>query len=223
MKNLCSCGIGWKWYTNEGVVFCIFLIILFFWRQLCWNIHINYFFVSPPFMYILDRYFGDNYIEIFLIISLWVHISIKCLWNFSWTEIQYGWPGLWLADIFFTSTQERLKGSTLNLVQMFLMESRPSVVTFTVDTITIMTILASDWMTLLQLLLKNRSDLLQSWHNYPYQVLTKCCYFLSEYEIQYGCHGFWFAVTFWSSSEEPLQGSTQNLAQLSYSGSDQVL
>jgi len=48
------------------------------------------------------------------------------------SEIQYCRHGLWLADTFWTSSQEQLKGSChkCSLPQMFLMRSRPSVVTF---------------------------------------------------------------------------------------------
>jgi len=57
-------------------------------------------------------------------------VLTKCCYFLSWSEIRYGRPGLWLADTFWTSSQVRLKGSTPNLPQMFLMRSRPSVVTF---------------------------------------------------------------------------------------------
>jgi len=48
----------------------------------------------------------------------------------SKSEMQYGHPGLKLADTFSTSSQEWLKGFTPIFPQMFFMRSRPSVVTF---------------------------------------------------------------------------------------------
>jgi len=45
--------------------------------------------------------------------SLWVPDQVLILQSRS--EIQYGYPGLWLADTFSTSSQERLQESTLNL------------------------------------------------------------------------------------------------------------
>jgi len=48
----------------------------------------------------------------------------------------------------------------------------------------------------------------------PYEVLTKCCYFLSRSEIQYGCPDLWLADTFWTSSQERLKGSTPILPQM---------
>jgi len=48
-------------------------------------------------------------------------VPTKYCYFSSWCEIQYGCPGLWLADTFWTSSQERLKGSTPNLPQIFLM------------------------------------------------------------------------------------------------------
>jgi len=56
----------------------------------------------------------------------------KCCYFLSRSEIQYGHPSLFLADTFSTS-QERLKGSAVNLTQMVLIRSWPSVVTFKVD------------------------------------------------------------------------------------------
>jgi len=57
-------------------------------------------------------------------------VLTKCCYFLIWSEIQYGRPGLWLADTFSTSSQEWQMESTPNLPQMFLMRSRPSVVTF---------------------------------------------------------------------------------------------
>jgi len=57
-------------------------------------------------------------------------VPTKCCYFSSRSKIQYGHPGLWLADTYWTSSQELLKGSTPNLPQMFLLRSRPSVVTF---------------------------------------------------------------------------------------------
>jgi len=54
----------------------------------------------------------------------------KCCYFLNRSEIQYGHHGLWLADTFWTSSQEWLKESTSNLPYMFLMRSWPSVVTF---------------------------------------------------------------------------------------------
>jgi len=42
-------------------------------------------------------------------------VPTKYCYFSSRSEIQYGRPGLWLADRFWTSSQELLKGSTLNL------------------------------------------------------------------------------------------------------------
>jgi len=50
-------------------------------------------------------------------------VPTKWCYVLSQSEIQYGRPGLWLADTFWTSSHERLKGSTPNLPQMFLMMS----------------------------------------------------------------------------------------------------
>jgi len=47
----------------------------------------------------------------------------KCCYYSSWSKIQYGRPGPWLADTFWTLSEERLKVSTPNLPQMFLMRS----------------------------------------------------------------------------------------------------
>jgi len=82
-------------------------------------------------------------------------VPTKCCYFSSRSEIQYDRPGLWLADTYWTSSQERLKGFTPSLRQMFLMSSRPSVVTFQVDPKSIMAALASDWLTPFELLLKN--------------------------------------------------------------------
>jgi len=49
-------------------------------------------------------------------------VLTNCCYFLSRFEIQYDRPGLWLANTFWTS-QERLKGSTPNLPQMFLMRS----------------------------------------------------------------------------------------------------
>jgi len=57
-------------------------------------------------------------------------VPTKCCYFSSPSEIHYGRPGLWLADTFWTSSQERLQGSTPNLPHVFLMRSRLSVVTF---------------------------------------------------------------------------------------------
>jgi len=50
-------------------------------------------------------------------------VPTKCCYFSSRSKIQYCRPGLWLADTFWTSSQELLKGSTPNLPQMFLMIS----------------------------------------------------------------------------------------------------
>jgi len=70
-----------------------------------------------------------------------------------------------LADIFLTTSQVRLQGSAANLSQIYLMLSKPCVVTFYVDPKSNM---ASDWKTHFRLLFKNGCmDLLQSWHKCP--------------------------------------------------------
>jgi len=55
----------------------------------------------------------------------------------------------------------------------------------------------------------------------PYGVPTKCCYFLSGCKVEYSWHGLWLADTFLTSSQEQLQGSTSNLAQMFLMGSRQ--
>jgi len=50
--------------------------------------------------------------------------------------------------------------------------------------------------------------------HFPYDVLTKGCYFLSQSKIQYGCLGLWLVDTFWTSSQEWLKVSTPNLPQI---------
>jgi len=82
-------------------------------------------------------------------------IPSKCCYFLCRTEIQYGHPGLWLADTLLTSSQEQLQpqGSTSILAQIFLMESRPSVITFYVDVKSKMAALASDWLTYKKLII----------------------------------------------------------------------
>jgi len=60
--------------------------------------------------------------------------------------------------------------------------------------------------------------------NVPYEVPTKCCYFLSRSKIQYVHPGLWLADAF-STSQEWLQGSTPNLTQmfLHFLGPDKLL
>jgi len=65
---------------------------------------------------------------------------------------------------FWISSQERLKGFTPNLPQMFLMRSRPSVVTFQVNLKSNMSTLVSDWLTHFELLKNGWRDLLQTCH-----------------------------------------------------------
>jgi len=92
-------------------------------------------------------------------------VPTKCCYFSSRSEIQYGRPALWLPDTFWTFSQERLKGSTTNLPQMFLMRSQPSVVTFQVAPKSNMAALPSDLLTHFELFLKNGwRDLLQTWH-----------------------------------------------------------
>jgi len=49
-------------------------------------------------------------------------VPTKSCYFLSGSEIQYGCPGLWLAAT-FSNSQKRLKGSTPNLPNMFLMIS----------------------------------------------------------------------------------------------------
>jgi len=64
-------------------------------------------------------------------------VPTKCCYFLSRSEIQYGRPGLWLADTVSTSSQ-----STENLAQMYITGSWPSVVTYYVDQKYIMATLA---------------------------------------------------------------------------------
>jgi len=142
-------------------------------------------------------------------------VPIKCCYFSSPSKIQYGHPGLWLADTFWTSSQERLKGSTPNLPQMCLMRSQPSVVTSQVDPKSDMAALASDWPTHFELLLKNCwRDLLQTCYKCslwgPDQVL------LLLKSIWNPIWPLWSLIVwhFWTSSQERLKGSTPNLPQM---------
>jgi len=45
-------------------------------------------------------------------------VPTKCCYFSSWSKFQYGHPGLWLADTFWTSSQEWLKRSSPSLAQM---------------------------------------------------------------------------------------------------------
>jgi len=58
-------------------------------------------------------------------------VLTKCWYFLCGSEFRYGIPCLWFADTFSTS-QEWLQGSTVNLAHVFLMWSRPNV-TFYVD------------------------------------------------------------------------------------------
>jgi len=94
-------------------------------------------------------------------------VPTKCCYSLSRSEIQYGRSGIWLSDTFWTSSQERLKGSTPNLPQMFLMRSRASCIIFYVDPKSNMAAVASDWLKHFELLLKN------GWRNLR-QTCHKC-------------------------------------------------
>jgi len=50
--------------------------------------------------------------------------------------------------------------------------------------------------------------------NFPYELLTKCCCFLSRSKIKYGRTGLWLADTFSTSSHERLKKSTPRLPQM---------
>jgi len=57
----------------------------------------------------------------------------------------------------------------------------------------------------------------------PYEVLTKCCYFLNQSKIQYGHLGIWLADTFWNFSRTA-EGIYSKLAtNVPDKGPDQVL
>jgi len=73
-------------------------------------------------------------------------VPTKSYYFLNRSEIQYGRPGLWLADAFWIFPQERLKGPTSNLPPMFFMRSRPSVFTLQVDLTSNMATLASVWL-----------------------------------------------------------------------------
>jgi len=103
-------------------------------------------------------------------------VPTKYCYFWSRSEIQYGRPGLWLADTFSTSSQERLKGSTPNLPQMFFMMFQPSIVTFKDDPKSKMASLASDcghifnfWRRMAEGIYSKLAT------NVPYDILTKCC------------------------------------------------
>jgi len=61
-------------------------------------------------------------------------------------EIQAVHPWLWLVDTFLTSSGNPFQGFIPNLAQMFLMGSRPSVITYYVSLKSKMAALVSDWM-----------------------------------------------------------------------------
>jgi len=60
-------------------------------------------------------------------------VLAKCCYFSCRSEIQYGHSDPWLTDIFSTSSQEGIQGSTPSLAQMYLTGSWPSVVTLYVD------------------------------------------------------------------------------------------
>jgi len=80
-------------------------------------------------------------------------VPTKCCCFSCGSEFKYVRPGLSLTDTFLTSSPKWLKGSTPNLAQMFLMRSRPSVVTFYVDHKSNMTTIAFDWLTYKKLII----------------------------------------------------------------------
>jgi len=80
-------------------------------------------------------------------------VPTKCCYFLSRSIIRYGRPVLWLSDTFSTSSQERLKGSTSNLAQIFLLRSWTSVVTFYVDQKYNMATLAFDLLTYKKLII----------------------------------------------------------------------
>jgi len=93
-------------------------------------------------------------------------VLTKCYYFLSRSEIQYDRPDLWLADTFWTSSQEQHQWSSPNLPQMFLMRSWPSVVTFYAVPKCNMATLSSNLLTHFQHLLKNDwRNLLQTCHN----------------------------------------------------------
>jgi len=100
-------------------------------------------------------------------------VPTKCCYFESQSEIQYGCPGLWLADTFWTSSQEWLQGYTPNLPHIFLMRSWPSVVTSQDDPKSSMAALASDWLIHFQCHQKNGwRDLPQTCHTYSLWYLN---------------------------------------------------
>jgi len=87
------------------------------WPLICWHI-LNFFTRTAEGIY---SKFATN---------VPYEVPTKCYYFLNRSEIQYGRPSLWLADTFWTSSQEWLKRSTPSLPQMFLMRSQPRVITF---------------------------------------------------------------------------------------------
>jgi len=191
-------------------------------------------------------------------------VLAKCCYILSRSEIQYGRPGLWLADTFWTSSQERLNGSTPNfhkcslwgpdqvllhfkLIRNPIWPSWPLVGWhilnfFSRTTEGIYTTLATHvpyevptkccyflsrseiqygrpglWLAYILHILNFFSRMAERIYsklatNVPYEAPTKCCYFLSRSEIQYGHLGLWLADKFWTSFQEGLKGSYSKVA-----------
>jgi len=86
---------------------------------------------EPLFGWDISKFFSIKAAGIYSKLSTNVPYGVptNCCCLLSGSEVKYPDSGLWLTDI-STSSPERPQGSTPMLVQMFLMGSRPSVITF---------------------------------------------------------------------------------------------